>query len=124
MPQWSTKAVSTSIVTFCLVSFVSSIIAFTLFGTHQIDLGAPFVLLLGLRIAKGSFLAMRAAAVMMAAYALVALVIVPFAVLAPSRVSMPGGLFLAMVATLAGGTWATFNVVALMRLLHRPVAAA
>ncbi len=123
-PQLSTRAVAISIVAFCLASFVSTIICFAVFGTYQIDVGAPFVLLLGLRVAKGSLLAMRVAAVVMAGYALIALLMIPACVLAPSRVSMPGGLLLAMVACIAGGAWAAFNVVALVRLLGRPVLAA
>ncbi len=127
----SHRAVATSIVALCLASFVSTIICSALFGGYQVDLGAPLVLLLGLRVAKGSTLAIKLAVLVMALYTLVAVLMIACALFAPSRLSAPptlmstpSGLLLIITSCIVGGAWAGLNAVALVRLLGRPVLAA
>jgi hypothetical protein len=118
------RAVGTSIVAFCLVSFVSTILAYVLFGLYQVDLGAALVLLLGLRVAKGRVLAIKVSVLVMAAYTLVALLMITCALFAPSLLSAPpsllstpSGRLLTITSCFAGGVWAGLNAAALIRLL-------
>ena len=128
-PQITHRAVATSIVAFCLATFVSTIIGAALFGTHTIDLLAPVVLLAALRVAQGGIGAVKLSILFMALYVLLAAVFIGVALVAPSVLfarapaNAPRSPLLVIGGSMAVGTWCGFNLLALVRLLRGPVLA-
>jgi hypothetical protein len=126
----SHRTTALSIIALCLASFLSTIVGYILFKTHQADLLAPIVVLVAGRVAKGSTPAIKWSLVFMALYLLAAIAVTGVALVNPAsifvfgRPAVPSQVLLVMVASLAGGAWTALNIVALSRLLrHAPLAA-